>query len=107
MSNLTFDSVIQVVQRLPLLERRRLQEWLAKEGSLPTAQPSTRLQQELQWLAVHRAEYRGQWVVLDGNRLIAAAPTAPEAFAAADASAVELPLVIRVEEADELPFGGW
>ena len=62
---------------------------------------------EMQWLAEHRKEYAGQWVALDGSRLIAASTNAKEVYKAARESGIELPLVAFVEGPDALPFGGW
>lgn len=63
--------------------------------------------QELRWLDAHRAEYVGQWVALHGDRLIASGPNAEEVFAAARESAVARPLIVQVEGADPILFGGW
>ncbi|MGH9799398.1 MAG: hypothetical protein ACRD82_03460 [Blastocatellia bacterium] len=37
------------------------------------------LSKEREWVRQHRDEYRGQWVVLDGDRLVGHAATAAEA----------------------------
>lgn len=62
---------------------------------------------EMQWLEEHRDEYAGQWVALDGDRLLSHGPQAREVFAAARRAGVERPLVVQVESRDALPFGGW
>ena len=62
---------------------------------------------ELRWIAQHREEYAGQWVALDGERLLASGTNASEVYEAASRSGIELPLVVQVEPPDELPFGGW
>ena len=62
---------------------------------------------EIAWLAEHREEYAGQWVALEGDRLIAAGFNASEVYESARNSGVELPLVVQVEHPDALPFGGW
>jgi hypothetical protein len=62
---------------------------------------------ELRWLSEHRSEYGGEWVALDGERLIASGTDAKEVFAAAQRSGVPRPMVIQVEPANVLPFGGW
>lgn len=62
---------------------------------------------ELRWLAEHREEYAGQWVALDGDKLLVAGAEAREVYEGARRSGVELPLVVQVESPDELPFGGW
>lgn len=58
---------------------------------------------ELRWLKEHAREYAGQWVALDGNRLIAHGSDAKAVFAAADADGAYLPLVTQVEDPDR-PF---
>jgi Family of unknown function (DUF5678) len=59
----------------------------------------------LQWLATHAREYAGQWVALDGDRLIAHGPHHHEVWAAAEASGVYLPLVTFVENPDRVYAG--
>jgi hypothetical protein len=60
---------------------------------------------EKTWLAEHRHEYRGRWIALDGNRLLATAACAKEVFAQV-ASHKPTPLVTQIPE-QELPFAGW
>jgi hypothetical protein len=60
---------------------------------------------ELEWLEANRAAYTGQWVALQGDRLLAAGPDAQEVFLKVR-DVVPSPLVVRVEEAG-LPFAGW
>jgi hypothetical protein len=59
---------------------------------------------ELRWLIKHRNEYAGQWVALDGDKLIASGPNASLVYEAARESGVALPLVTEVEASDELAF---
>ena len=47
----------------------------------------------LHWIADHALEYKGQWVALDGDRLIAHGANADEVFDAAEADGADLPLV--------------
>ena len=62
---------------------------------------------EVRWVSEHREQYRGQWVALAGNRLIAAGVTAKEVFVAARRAGVPRALIHRVESPDTLPFAGW
>ncbi len=84
---------------------------LSSIGQAANAKPATDrsdvCQDELHWLAEHRSEYAGQWVALDGTRLLAHGLNAREVYEQARASGVGLPLVIQVEPLDQLPFGGW
>ncbi len=60
---------------------------------------------ELEWLASHREAYAGQWVALQGGRLLAAGPDAGDVFSKVR-NVAPPPLVVRVEE-EGLPFAGW
>lgn len=63
--------------------------------------------QEMRWLAEHGHEYAGQWVALDGGRLLSHGENARDVYDAARRSGVNLPLVVRVDSGEQLPFGGW
>jgi len=58
----------------------------------------------MEWLRLHSKEYGGEWVALDGGRLIAHGPDAMEAYAAAEADGAYLPMNKYIEPADALPF---
>ncbi len=58
----------------------------------------------MEWLRLHSKEYGGQWVALDGGRLIAHGPDAQEVYAAAQADGAYLPMINYIEPADALPF---
>jgi hypothetical protein len=58
----------------------------------------------MEWLRLYRKEYGGQWVALDGGRLIAHGPDAMEVYAAAEADGAYLPMITYIEPADALPF---
>ncbi len=63
---------------------------------------------EMRWLEEHRAQYAGQWIALDGARLLASGSTAREVYAAAHAQGVEAPFVDLVEpESGDGFWGGW
>jgi hypothetical protein len=72
--------------------------------------PDTECLQEHQWLKAHGAEYAGQWVALDGHRLIAHSNDPRTVFAAvreARQAGVKSPFITRIDSPDDLPFGGW
>ena len=74
-----------------------------RSGSQPRGDAAA----ELRWLARHGDKYAGQWVALDGNRLIAHGTNARQIHEAARRRKGKLPLVVQVEPAPKLPFGGW
>ena len=73
----------------------------------PVRLPLIDASKELRWLKEHRHEYIGQWVALDGARLLAHGTNAREVFRAAREAGVKAPFVEQILPADELPFGGW
>jgi hypothetical protein len=61
---------------------------------------------ELEWLANESRHYTGEWVALDGNRLVAHGPKLAAVKAAAQAAGVSRPFFASVPD-DDLLFGGW
>lgn len=57
----------------------------------------------MRWLRENRAAYGGQWVALDGDRLIAHSKVAADVYAAAAEAGVPIPFVTFIEPADALP----
>jgi uncharacterized protein DUF5678 len=55
-------------------------------------------------MAVHRAEYAGQWVALDGDRLIASGATEAEVADVAEVDGAYLPLIGYIPHPDEPTF---
>ncbi len=56
----------------------------------------------MEWLRINRERYRGQWVGLNGRRLVAHGSDASEVFAAVRAEGIPLPFITFIpEEAKE------
>ena len=70
----------------------------------PTEEPDP--EPNRRWMTAHRHEYAGQWVALDGDRLIAHGANPNEVFASARADGAYLPLVTFIPPVDALPFAG-
>ena len=69
--------------------------------------PADARREEFQWLATESASYAGQWVALDGNRLVAHGDELAIVSAAARAAGAVRPLLTHIRPEGELPFGGW
>ena len=69
--------------------------------------PDRYFRREYEWLRQHRHEYPGQYVVLEGDKLLAHGPDGRKALAEARQAGAKHPVVVRIEAEDELPFGGW
>jgi hypothetical protein len=60
----------------------------------------------MKWLSQHRREYAGQWVAIDGDRLVAHGFDADRFFAEVDQSGVTDPLFAHLESEDDRPSLG-
>ena len=70
--------------------------------------PSRNRATERMWIAQNRAAFAGQWVAVEGDRLLSAGTDALEVFTAAKAAGIESPFVVHILEEDPLPFvPGW
>lgn len=63
--------------------------------------------QHLAWLKAHREQYAGQYVALDGDRLVGCGSTIREAHEQARQQGIEEPFLIHVSSVEAAPFGGW
>jgi len=62
---------------------------------------------EMRWIKEHREEYAGQWVALDGAKLLSHGTDAHQVFAAAR-RLITSPFFAHLEPEDEAHFiGGW
>jgi hypothetical protein len=117
MSTLTAESILKLIEQLPPTERIRLNQLLAwKQAEFAKAKPPLDMRapcepmkdrtREMKWIEEHKHEYVGQWVALDGDRLIVASPIRAEISSAIKADGAKLPLVHRISSPDDLPYIG-
>lgn len=116
MSKITVEDLLQQIVQLPPADRARLRQLLDQQAESAlrpkpqvrrAATPMPDSKREMQWLVDHRHEYPGEWVALDGNRMIAHSKNHAEVWAAADADGAYLPLVARVPDPDDPPYVGF
>ena len=109
------ESAIDFVHSLPLAEQDKLFAAMQRERQTSNNENRTiveptpdelRFQKSLEWARENRQEYDGQWVVLDGDKLIAHGADAKAVYAQAKAKGIETPFLKRIK-AEQLPFGGW
>jgi hypothetical protein len=95
---------------LALLEHQRVRLTLEESGA-PLSWESSELvnerREELHWLAKESGPYAGEWVALDGNRLVAHGAKLAAVSAAARAAGFEEPFFASVPDDKDLPFAGW
>ncbi|MBP6822703.1 MAG: hypothetical protein KA368_14230 [Acidobacteria bacterium] len=126
MATMTAETILQLVDQLTPFEQKKFRQLLEQREPMPT-QPKSETQPqrngastnhlnpipmpdgkpERAWLAANRHQYAGQWVALDGSRLIAASKDHDEVWAAADADGAYLPLITFVENPDQITHIIW
>ncbi len=107
MSSMIVERILEEVKRLTADELRELREALSRET--PEAAPAFNThERERAWIEQHRDEYLGEWVALDGDRLLAHGADARDVYLAARAAGVRAPFVEQVKPKPEGAFwGGW
>lgn len=113
----TAEEIIENVRALPISERERFfdlaetekQKILAEKAAknIELEKKNERFQRALQWIEKNREKYDGQWVALDGDKLLAHGTDGKQVHADAQAKGVKTPLMHRVSLKETQPFGGW
>lgn len=101
----TFDKIIEEVRTLTADEQRRLRDVLDHE--LRSSPAHLMHERERAWVAAHRDEYLGQWVALDGDRLLAHGANGREVYLAARAMGIRAPFVEQILPSLEPYISGW
>jgi len=103
------QGVLRPLEPLALEEHQRVHVTV-EDRKLPlsweSAKPIDDGRAELEWLARKSRPFAGEWVALDGNRLVAHGLKLAAVRAAAQAAGVAQPFFASVPDND-LPFGGW
>ena len=110
----TAEQIIETVRALPLSEKEKffdlaeaekqkvLSEKEVRNSDLRNEREKFRL--AMNWLDENRQKYLGQWVCLDGDRLIAHGTDAVKLYKEAKEKGIEVPFVEHITEEKE--YGG-
>jgi predicted DNA-binding antitoxin AbrB/MazE fold protein len=97
--------LLRPLEPLPFRDRQHLTVTVTDES--PGRRTFNNREREQQWLRTHGAGHAGDWVALDGDRLVAHGKNGREVLEQAWSDGIQEPLVIRIPDEPELPFGGW
>jgi len=104
------EAILDTVRRLPPTQQEqvlRFADGLQREPKI-TMVPSRDRRREIKWIKDNRTAYADQWVVVEGDRLIAANADGHKAFADAKEAGIDVPFLVHVLQEDSLPFvAGW
>lgn len=104
----TLEQIIDEARALAPAEKRRLRQVLDQDLENQPLEPSYQTyEREHAWVEAHRDEYLGQWVAVDGNKLVAHGTNPRQVYLAAREAGIEVPYVVRVHEREEPFTGGW
>jgi len=99
MENASFEQAVEIVKSLPAVDKRRLQQWLIEDehtqlngGANGEIELGYSREREMNWLSQHEAEYAGQWLALDGDRLVSHGTDPHQVFAEAQAQGNRRPV---------------
>lgn len=111
MATATVEQILETISTLPANEQTRLRQLMdhqprkkEPQGKFVDPIPEPDQQGAMNWLSDNQREYEGQWVALDGYRLIAHGTDYWTVSKAAKASGVYLPMITFVEPIPERPF---
>ncbi len=109
------NSILQQIAALSAAERAELRTHWEKasangtqEADSPTqakpVSPDPKDEVAFKWINEHGSAYPGQWLALDGDRLLAHGANLAEVASAARAAGVPFPLLHLVEPPREYPY---
>lgn len=117
MAQATAELILAEIAALPNEERKKLKTFLNRQAAKVPEQemPSVFIQTfdtgdattSLSWIEEHREEFAGQYVALDGDRLVAHGSDPQEIIAAVRASGLNGLFFTLVQPADAPPFAGF
>jgi len=100
-----YEQILSQAMSLPAEDRQRLVEALSESApAKPEYKADPKDEQAMKWINEHAKEYPGEWLALDGYRLLAHGKILREVTAAAKAQGIDLPLLHLVEPPRERPY---
>src|SRR5829696_4874590 len=104
----TVEQLLEEARKLPAEQLHRLRNALEALETNGDTLPSYRSNhQERVWIDAHRDEYLGQWVALQGDRLVAHGTDAKAVYDEARNLGIASPYLEQVAPKEAAFIGGW
>src|SRR5438552_3631012 len=101
----TLEQIIDEARALSPAEKLKLRQTLDRELEQAALVQSRAI--EGNWVERHRDQYLGQWVALEGDRLIAHGANAREVYLAARQAGNASPYIVHITPKADAYVGGW
>ncbi len=104
------EAILEKVRHPPPAKQEEVLRFADGLNRQPTPRmvPARDRRREMKWIADNRSAHAGQWVAVEGDRLVAADMDARKVFMAARTEGIEIPFVVHILPEDSLPFvPGW
>jgi len=111
-----YEKALELVSSLPPSDLEKLGEWIRTKRhqeengnaiSEQTKEEVRKYKLAKKWIAVHKKEFIGQWVCLEGDELISHGTDAVEVHNQAKAEGIEAPFLERIIDEPEYYSDGW
>ena len=104
------EAILDKVRHLPQAKQEevlRFADGLQRQNAIGPDPKRDRAKERI-WIERNRAAFAGQWVAVEGDRLIASGTDALKVFTAAKSEGIESPFVVHILVEASLPFvPGW
>jgi hypothetical protein len=104
------EAILDKVRHLPQAKQEevlRFADGLQRQHATDQGPNRDRATERL-WIEQNRGAFTGQWVAVEGDRLVAAGTDALKVFTAAKSEGIESPFVVHILSDDSQPFvPGW
>ena len=97
-----------ITKRKNLSKLRDTRKPVIKHDAVEQNQRANSREKEMNWIATHQEDinsYRGEWIVIEGNRLISHNRNYLKAISDSKTKGIQIPFVLFIPE-ENLPFVG-
>ncbi len=101
----SLEEIIDEMRSLSPAEQLKLRQALDRELVQTAAVQSGST--ERSWVDRHRDEYLGQWVAVEGDRLVAHGTNPRQVYLSARAAGISIPYIVHVTPKVDAYIGGW